>query len=117
MPELVRLAGGTALLGRSGRPSPWITLDELRAADPDVIVVLPCGFDLSRTRSEMRGLTALPGFPALRAVRERRVALGDGNQYFNRPGPRLVESLEILAEILHPERFDFGHQGPAWQWL
>jgi iron complex transport system substrate-binding protein len=117
LPELVRLAGGTALLGGSGQPSPWIELGGLRDADPDVIVVLPCGFDLERTRRELAPLAQTPGFTELRAVRQGRVALADGNAYFNRPGPRLVESLEILAEILHPDRFDFGHAGSAWQWL
>ena len=117
MPELVRLAGGTSLFGESGQQSPWIRIEELRDADPDVIVVLPCGFDLPRTRDELRGLEASAAFAALRAVREGRVALADGNAYFNRPGPRLVDSLEILAEILHPDRFDFGHAGTAWRWL
>ena len=117
MPELVRLAGGTSLFGESGQQSPWIRIEELRDADPDVIVVLPCGFDLPRTRDELRGLEASAAFAALRAVREGRVALADGNAYFNRPGPRLADSLEILAEILHPDRFDFGHAGTAWRWL
>jgi iron complex transport system substrate-binding protein len=117
MPELVRLAGGTALFGAAGEASPWLDFADLRAADPDVIVVLPCGFDLERTRRELGPLEARPGFAELRAVREGRMALGDGNAYFNRPGPRLVESLEILAEILHPDRFAFGHAGAAWQWL
>ncbi len=117
MPELVRLAGGTSPFGESGQQSAWIDFEELRAADPDVIVALPCGFDLPRTREELRGLEASAAFAALRAVREGRVAVADGNAYFNRPGPRLVDSLEILAEILHPDRFDFGHAGAAWRWL
>jgi iron complex transport system substrate-binding protein len=78
-----------------------MTWDELAAKDPDAILVLPCGFDLARTRSEMPALVSRPGWSALRAVREGRVFLLDGNQYFNRPGPRLVESLEILAETIH----------------
>jgi iron complex transport system substrate-binding protein len=78
-------------------------------------LVLPCGFDIERTRHELEALTAKPGWPKLRAVRQDRVFLADGNQYFNRPGPRLVESLEILAEVLHPQAFHFGHQGPGWQ--
>jgi iron complex transport system substrate-binding protein len=117
MPELVRLAGGASLFGESGRESPWIDLAGLRDADPDVIVALPCGFDLPRTRDALRGLEASPAFAALPAARQGRVAAADGNAYFNRPGPRIVDSLEILAEILHPDRFDFGHAGRAWRWL
>jgi iron complex transport system substrate-binding protein len=117
MPELVHLAGGTPTLGATGIHSPWTTLEALAEADPDVIVVLPCGFDLARTRSEIGPLAGSPDFRRLRAVSTGRVALADGHQYFNRPGPRLVESLEILAEILHAERFDFGHRGEAWEWM
>lgn len=115
MPELVSLAGGRNLFGESGTHSPWIHWEALRAADPDVIAVLPCGFDLARTRSEIEPLTAQPGWNQLRAVRNRRVLLTDGNQYFNRPGPRLVESLEILTEILHPDEFPAQHRDTAWQ--
>jgi iron complex transport system substrate-binding protein len=117
VPELVALAGGANSLGRPGEHSPWITFDQLAAADPDVIAVLPCGFDLARTRAELGPLLAQSGWGALRAVREERVFLLEGNQYFNRPGPRLVESLEILAEILHPAAFDFGHRGTGWERL
>ncbi|HVV98863.1 MAG TPA: cobalamin-binding protein, partial [Planctomycetaceae bacterium] len=85
------------------------------AADPDVIVVHPCGWGLAKCREEMRSLTSRPEWSSLRAVREHRVYLTDGNQYFNRPGPRVVESTEILAEIVHPGHFDFGHAGRAWE--
>ncbi len=117
MPELVSLAGGRNLFGDVGTHSPWTDWKALREADPDVIVVLPCGFDLARTRAEMEPLTAQPGWSELRAVRNRRVHLTDGSQYFNRPGPRLVESLEILAEILHPDEFPPKHRDSAWQSL
>jgi iron complex transport system substrate-binding protein len=115
MPELVTLAGGRNLFGEAGHDSPWLDWATLRAADPDVIVLLPCGFDLPRTRRELPPLLAQPGWGELRAVRAGRVFLTDGNQYFNRPGPRLAESLEILAEILHPEEFPPLHRGPGWQ--
>src|SRR5262245_23427452 len=115
MPELLELAGATSLFGQAGRHSPWMSFEDLAARDPDWILVIPCGFDLARTRSEMASLESRPQWRQLRAVRSRRVALGDGNQFFNRPGPRLVESLEILAEILHPGEFDFGHRGSGWQ--
>lgn len=114
MPELVRMAGGTNLFGTAGAHSPWMTWEALRQADPEVIAVLPCGFDIARTRREMPALTRRADWPGLRAVRTGRVYLTDGNQYFNRPGPRIADSLEILAELLHPEHFDFGHRGRGW---
>lgn len=115
LPELVALAGGRALFGEPGRPSAWTGWDEIRAADPDVLVVLPCGFDLARTRAELAPLRAQAGFAELRAVREGRAFLVDGSQYMNRPGPRLVDSLEILCELLHPEAFPPAHRGRAWE--
>ncbi len=117
VPELIALAGGVNLFGEAGKHSPWMTWEQLRECDPDVIFVAPCGFDLPRTRREMAALTRRADWPALRSVRAGRVCLADGNQYFNRPGPRLVESLEILAEALHPETFSFGHEGIGWQRL
>ena len=115
MPELVEMAGGVNLFGEAGKHSPWMSWEELQSRDPDVIVALPCGYDLARTRAEMRTLQAHPQWETLRAVRDKRVFLTDGNQYFNRPGPRLVESLEILAEILHPDKLHFGHEGEGWE--
>jgi iron complex transport system substrate-binding protein len=114
MPELVELAGGTNLFGEAGKHSPWMTWEDLVAKDPEVVLVSPCGFDLERTSSELGVLTSRAEWPQLRAVREGRVYLADGNAYFHRPGPRLVESLEILAEMLHTELFHFGHEGRGW---
>ncbi len=115
MPELIALAGGANVFGETGRHSPWLEWEALRAADPDMIVALPCGFDLARTRLEMAPLAAQPGWSEMRAVRAGKVFLTDGNQFFNRPGPRLVESLEILAEILHPVEFPARHRGTGWE--
>jgi iron complex transport system substrate-binding protein len=117
MPELVALAGGVNLFGEAGKHAPRLTWDDVRAADPEVILVLPCGFDIGRTRQDIAVLTGKPGWSELRAVRQGRVYLLDGNAYFNRPGPRLAESLEILAELLHPDAFRFGHEGDGWQRL
>jgi iron complex transport system substrate-binding protein len=115
MPELVKLAGGENLFGVAGEHSPWLDWDALVRADPDVLVVMPCGFSLEKVRHEAQGLTARPGWANLKAVREGRVALADGNQFFNRPGPRLVDSLELLAEMLHRRHFTFGHAPPGWE--
>jgi iron complex transport system substrate-binding protein len=115
VPELVELAGGTNVAGEAGKHSPWMNWETLRQHDPDIIIAMPCGFDLARTRAEMAALARQPEWPKLKAVKNKRVFLTDGNQYFNRPGPRLVESLEILTEIIHPDRFNFGHKGKAWE--
>ena len=114
VPELVELAAGVNLFGEAGKHSPWMTWEALRRADPDVIVIMPCGFDVARTLEELPALTRRPDWISLRAVRSGRVYVTDGNQYFNRPGPRLVESLEILAELFHPGVFSFGHEGTGW---
>ena len=114
MPELVEMAGGVNLFGEAGRHSPWMTWEELVARDPDVILVMPCGFDIRRTLEETDLLARRPEWPGLAAVAKGRVYVADGNQYFNRPGPRLAESLEILAELLHPEIFRYGHEGTGW---
>jgi iron complex transport system substrate-binding protein len=115
VPELVALAGGVSLFGEAGRHAPWMTWEQLRQSDPDVIALMPCGFDIPRIRRELHLLTDRPGWDELQAVRSGRVFVTDGNQFFNRPGPRLVESLEILAELLHPHQFRFGHEGNGWQ--
>jgi iron complex transport system substrate-binding protein len=115
VPELVEMAGAVNLFGQAGTHSPWMTWPELVEADPDVIVSMPCGFDLARTCAEMYWLDRKPEWPKLRAVKTGQVYLADGNQYFNRPGPRIVESLRILAEILHPEAFEPTLKGAAWR--
>jgi iron complex transport system substrate-binding protein len=117
MPELIDMAGGVNLFGEAGKHAPWMTWEELCGKDPDVILVLPCGFNLQRTSQEVPMLTCKPEWPRLRAVHSGRVYLLDGNQYFNRPGPRLMESLEIIAEVLHPHVFHFGHEATGWQRL
>jgi iron complex transport system substrate-binding protein len=113
-PELLAMAGATDVLGRPGEHAGRITFEELAAADPDVLWVTPCGFDLARTRAESAALANHPGWPTLRAVQSGQVFLGDGNALFNRPGPRVVETLECLAEALHPDAFRYGHEGKGW---
>jgi iron complex transport system substrate-binding protein len=117
MPELIAMAGGRSLFGVSGEHSPWMKFEELtaRAEQIDVILILPCGFSMDRTARELSSLTGHPQWMGLKAARNGRVYLADGNQFFNRPGPRIVESLEILAEIVHPELFRFAHEGSGWR--
>lgn len=114
IPELVEVAGGRPLFGRAGAHSPWMEWDDLRAADPEVVIVVPCGFTIDRTAEEMELLTDRPGWSDLRAVREERVYVADGHHFFNRPGPRIGETAEILAEILHPDLFEPRHEGSGW---
>lgn len=114
IPELVQMAGGDNLFGRAGEHSPWMEWEDLAAADPDCIVLMPCGFDIERSRRELPALTRQPLWNRLRAVQQGRVYVTDGNQYFNRPGPRLVESAEILAEIFWGQPVGLGHQGRGW---
>lgn len=114
IPELVQLAGGTSLLSEAGKHSPWMTWDDLTTADPEFIVVMPCGFDIERTKQELHLLTEHPRWPGLKAVQNGNVYLTDGHQYFNRPGPRVVDSAEILAEILHGATSVFDHEGTGW---
>jgi iron complex transport system substrate-binding protein len=114
MPTLVELAGGRNLFGQAGRHSPWMSFAELRARDPDVIVILPCGYDVARARQDLPLFERQPGWASINAVRTGRVIVADGNAYFNRPGPRVVESLEILAELLHPEVFPARHADAYW---
>jgi iron complex transport system substrate-binding protein len=99
-PELIDLAGGIDVFGTPGIHSPWITWEQLVARDPDVIIVAPCGFDLARTRGEMHWLTEQPDFRRLKAVGSGRLCIADGNRYFNRPGPRVAETMHMIAQML-----------------
>ena len=92
------------LFGVAGQHSPWMTWVDLLQADPDIIVLMPCGFDIPRTTAELHWLTERPEWPTLSAVRNRRVYIADGNQYFNRPGPRLVESTKSSPKYSIPIR-------------
>jgi len=108
VPEMVRLAGGTDLFGTAGGHSHWISWDDVAAADPDIVILVPCGFTLERVVAEAGSTAVQPHLTRLRAYREGKVVAVDGHHLFNRPGPRLVDSFEVLAEILHPGRFAFG---------
>ena len=115
IPELIEIAGGEPLLSMKGEDSPYLFWESLIDVDPDIIAIMPCGFDLERTAKESKTLTKYPDWKALKAVKNKQIFITDGNAYFNRPGPRLVDSAEILAEIFHPELFDFGYRGKSWK--
>jgi iron complex transport system substrate-binding protein len=115
VPELVHLAGGRDVLGEAGQHSRFISGSVLANADPDVIIALPCGFDLARTERELAMVVKSQEWQKLRAVRNGRVYCCDGNQYMNRPGPRVVESLQIFAEILHPDDAGAALRGTGWR--
>lgn len=115
VPELVVRAGGVNLFGEAGKHSDYLSINQLVDADPDVIAIMPCGFGIERACREMAPLVTHPAWEQLSAVRNGQVVITDGNQYFNRPGPRVVESAEILAECLYQDRVDFGHRGQGWE--
>src|SRR6266704_1396661 len=104
-PELVAIAGGTEPLGRVGEDAARVPWEAVLSAAPEVLVLACCGYDLTRTMADVPLLGARPGWEQLPAVRAGQVYAVDGSAYFSRPGPRLVDSLEMLAEILHPELF------------
>jgi iron complex transport system substrate-binding protein len=103
VPEMVALAGGHDVIGRAGEPSAKIQWQDVIDAKPEVVLLMPCGFDVRRTVKESTPLRALPGWNELPAVRNDNVFALNGNAYFSRPGPRLVNGLEILARIIHPD--------------
>jgi iron complex transport system substrate-binding protein len=113
-PELAATAGGSAVLAQAGVHSGTITLAALTAADPDVIVIAPCSYPIAQTLAELSDLARDPIWRNLRAVQRNAIYIADGSRFFNRPGPRLVDSAEILAEILHPARVGTPRMGRDW---
>jgi iron complex transport system substrate-binding protein len=114
IPEMVNIAGGINILTEAGKHSPYVTWQDIQLQDPEIIIVMPCGFSIERTIKEIDLLLQLPGFNNIKAVKNNRFYIADGNQYFNRPGPRIVDSVEILAEIINPKQFIFGYEGTGW---
>jgi iron complex transport system substrate-binding protein len=115
-PELVEIANGDLLLGKKGEHSSAIPFDRLREADPEFIIVAPCGFDLIRTLRERTALENHPAWNSLQAVQSGKVAFADGNLFFNRSGMTISQTTEIIAEILHGEVFDAPTEGAHWRW-
>ncbi|MCZ7643976.1 MAG: cobalamin-binding protein [Planctomycetota bacterium] len=105
VPEMVELAGGRDALAVAGKPSERIAWEAVVAARPDVVLVMPCGYDAAKAERELRLVSNRPGWDGLPAVREKRVYFLDANAHFSRPGPRLADGLERLSRILHPNLF------------
>ena len=105
VPQMVEWAGGVDRLGSAGAPSRQVTWEQLLAAEPDVLVLMPCGFSINRTLRELNQLTVHHGWQDLPAVRNGRVFAVDASSFFSRPGPRLVDGVAILAALFHPSRF------------
>jgi iron complex transport system substrate-binding protein len=116
-PELVDIANGEGLLGRKGEYSVSIPAEQLREADPEYLIVAPCGFNLERTLREQAVLERYPWWGELQAVRKGNVAFADGNLFFNRSGMTVSQSAEIIAEILHGIQFGAETEGVHWRWV
>ncbi|MGH7230347.1 MAG: cobalamin-binding protein [Nitrospiraceae bacterium] len=102
VPDMVAWAGGQNMLGTAGAPSERVTWDQVVAVDPEVLVLMPCGFSIDRSRRELHRLRSNPGWARLGAVRQRRVFAVDAGSFFSRPGPRLIDGVALLAALLHP---------------
>tara|TARA_B100000963_G_scaffold37020_1_gene27570 strand:- start:177 stop:1103 length:927 start_codon:yes stop_codon:yes gene_type:complete len=115
MPEMSKIAGGKDILGKSGVDSHWINFEDIQINEPEHIVFMPCGFNINKTKDEViQLLKKNNSWKNLKAYKNKKFYIADGNQYFNRPGPRLIDSIEILSEIFHPNLFNFGHKGNGW---
>lgn len=115
-PELIELAGGDLLIGEKGQYSTAMTFDRIVHADPDYLIVAPCGFNLERSLGEKEILERYPGWNSLRAVAARRVAFADGNLLFNRSGMTVSLTAEVIAEILHGVIFGARTENRYWRW-
>jgi iron complex transport system substrate-binding protein len=114
MPELVNIAGGSPILTQNGKHSPFIEWQQIYDENPDIIIISPCGYTINQTLKEIDLLLNLPGWRDLAAVKNNRVYIADGNAYFNRSGPRVVDTIEMLAEMITPTYFTFGYEGQGW---
>lgn len=114
-PELVAYAGGENVFGEIGQHSPWLTWEELQAADPDVIVLSPCGYTLERTMQDVPLLQKHAAWANLKAVCDGRVYAIDGNHYLNRSGPRLVESAELLGRVIWGQPVGIPVDDNSWK--
>ncbi len=113
VPEMVQLAGGQDVLAQPGSPSRVVTWDEVQAAAPDVLIVMPCGFSVAQTHTELLRMRQQPDQWNLASNMAQRIFLVDASSYFSRPGPRLIDGIELLAAILHPSDHEHIHESMA----
>ncbi|MBA66061.1 MAG: cobalamin-binding protein [Candidatus Marinimicrobia bacterium] len=114
VPEMVEIAGGFSVFGKKGEHSSWSDYSTLIKSNPDKIILMPCGYDIKKTQKELNTLFNISGWSDLKAVKSNNVFITDGNQYFNRPGPRLVDSIKILFDIISDKNELFGYKGKGW---
>ena len=115
IPEMVKISGGEDIFGKPGKDSHWINFENIKNHNPEIIIFLPCGYNIEKTKNEVENLLTKDNqWSNLKAFKNKKLFVVDGNQFFNRPGPRLVESLEIFAEIIHPNLFCFNHKKSGW---
>jgi iron complex transport system substrate-binding protein len=113
VPEMVQRAGGQDVLAQPGSPSRVVTWDEVLAAAPDILLVMPCGFSVEKTRTELLQLMQYPDQWRLSPALAEHTYLVDASSYFSRPGPRLIDGIELLATILYPSDHDHIHESIA----
>ena len=115
IPELVSISGGDDIFGNIGKNSHWIKFEEIKKSDPDIIIFMPCGFDINKTNEELKiFFKKNPIWKSLKSFKNESFFVVDGNQFFNRPGPRLIDSIEILLEIIHPSLTDLNYKKKGW---
>ncbi len=117
MPELIEIAGGRSLLATAGKHSPWTDMSAINKCNPDILLIVPCGYSIQKTIGEISALTEKEGWDQIAAVQKNQVYILDGNHYFNRPGPRLRDSAEILGHIFHPSQIADPTNGAGWKKL
>ena len=102
------------VLSQKGQHSGYVDFSAVQDTDPEIIVIAPCGFAMERTLQEINLILELPRWNELSAVKNNKVYIADGNQYFNRSSQKIVDTVELLAEIIHPKQFVFGYEGQGW---
>lgn len=115
VPQMIELAGGRALISKIGERSRRISWNDILLLNPDVLIIAPCGFNIERTKKEINLITQKPGFKNLKAYKNKSIYLVDGDSYITRPGPRIVDGIEIFSQILYPNIFKRKYSKAAWE--